>query len=43
MRVLLAVLVGSFEFGKVAEWEAEKYCLLISRPKNGMYLHLKRV
>jgi cytochrome P450 len=43
MKVMLAVLVGSFEFGKVDGWTAEKYSLITVRPKNGMYLHVRKV
>jgi hypothetical protein len=43
MKVVLAVLVGSFEFGKVPGWEMEKYSLITLRPKHGMYLHVKKV
>jgi cytochrome P450 len=43
MKVVLAVLVGSFEFGKVQGWEMEKYSLITLRPKHGLYLHIKKV
>jgi cytochrome P450 len=43
MKVVLAVLVGSFEFGKVDGWNVEKYSLITVRPKNGMYLHVRKV
>jgi len=42
MKVLLAVLVGSFEFTKVPGWKVEKYSLITMRAKNGVYLHISR-
>jgi hypothetical protein len=43
MKVLLAVLVGSFEFTKVPGWKVEKYSLITMRAKNGVYLHISTV
>jgi cytochrome P450 len=43
MRVLLAVLIGSFEFKKVPGQKVEKYSLITMRPKNGMFLNISRV
>jgi hypothetical protein len=43
MKVLLAVLVGSFEFTKVPGWKVEKYSLITMRAKNGVYLHISKV
>ena len=43
MKVLLAVLIGTLEFEKVEGWQVEKYSLITMRPKNGLYLHVKRV
>lgn len=43
MKVLLAILIGSLEFEKVEGWQVEKYSLITMRPKNGLYLHVKRI
>ena len=43
MRVLLAILIGSFEFKKVEGFQVEKYSLITMRPKNGLLLHVTRV
>lgn len=43
IKVLLAVLIGSLEFEKVEGWKVEKYSLITMRPKNGLYLHIKRI
>lgn len=42
MRVLLAVLIGSFEFKPVPGQKVEKYSLITMRPKNGMYLRISK-
>lgn len=43
MKVLLAILVGSFEFTKVEGFSVEKYSLITMRPKNGLQLHISPV
>ena len=43
MKVLLAVLIGSFEFKKVPGHVVEKYSLITMRPKNGLYLGISKV
>ena len=43
MKVLLAVLIGTLEFTKVQGWEVQKYSLITMRPKNGLYLHIRRI
>ena len=43
MRVLLAILIGSFEFKKVEGFQVEKYSLITMRPKNGLSLHVTRL
>ena len=43
MRILLAMLVGSFEFGKVEGFKVEKYSLITMKPKNGLQLHVSTV
>lgn len=43
MKVVLAVLVGSFEFERVVGRNVEKHSLITMRPKNGMYLHVSKV
>jgi hypothetical protein len=43
MKVLLAVLLGSFEFAAVEGRKVEKYSLITMKPKSGLYLHIRRV
>jgi len=43
MKVLLAVLIGCFEFRKVEERVVEKYSMVTMRPKSGLFLHIRRV
>jgi len=43
MRVLLAVLIGSFEFKKVPGQNVQKYSLITMRPKSGMFLNISGV
>jgi len=43
MKLLLAILIGTLEFQKVEGFQVEKYSLITMRPKNGLYLHVRRV
>jgi cytochrome P450 len=38
MRIILAVLVGSFEFRKAPGRRVEKYSLITMRPRHGLFL-----
>lgn len=43
MKVLLAVLIGSFEFGKVPGRKVTKYSLVTMRPVGGLHLRVSKV
>jgi cytochrome P450 len=42
MRVLIAVLVGNFEFKPVEGFEVVKYSLITMRPKSGLFLNVSK-
>lgn len=42
MKVLVAVLIGSFVFKKVEGFKVEKHSLITMRSRNGLYFHVSR-
>jgi hypothetical protein len=42
MKVVLAVLIGSFEFKKVPGFKVERYSLITMKPKQGLFMHIQR-